>query len=661
MDCFLWGIVIIVSGGFLSLLVPDKIGKLISLVSISFGSVLCSIPAIGAIFHGGTYSASIFLSFPFGMVKLVLDPLSAFFIILIGIGGISSSLYASGYCQSKGRSLAGHLFFFNLIVASMLMVTVVQHTLFFLVVWEMMSLSSVILVLFNRTKNGTGESVLFYTIAMHIGVICLLAGFLVLSISGNSYNFEDLSALLQKHDKTAQLVFILLFAGFGIKVGFVPFHGWIPRIYSVAPGNVAAFMSSTMIKIGIYGILRLLFLYGKPTLSQAVVVIIIALASALFGVLNAMVSRNMRKLLAYSSIENLGIVGVGIGFGMMGLSLNDQVVALLGFAGALFHTINHTLFKGLLFFGAGAVERQTDSLDMEKLGGLAKKMPLLAFLTVCGCCAISALPPFNGFSSEFVIISGMISSLKTTGALLTILVIGAIAVLGLVGGMALIAFTKYFSIPFLGSPRSSVTEHTEEPSLVVMTPIILLTLIALSFGLFPQIVIQPIERIAQFLTGGGSMSPVFVEPEINGLLSSVSKGMLLLVGSSVVIIGLRKFLLRGRAVSKGKTWGCGYQTESPRIQYTAHSFVQPFVFLTGKYSGVKKTQELPQGIFPRTARFMVRRIDAIEYTVVNPTLKFIKTIFDRALDLQTSRIQIYILYGFLFLIAALVYTILGGN
>ncbi|HEY1406509.1 MAG TPA: proton-conducting transporter membrane subunit, partial [Spirochaetota bacterium] len=551
-------------------------------------------------------------------------------------------------------------FFYHLMVAAMMLVVVMQHVIFFLVVWEVMSLSSTILVLFEREKKDVVDAAIFYTVAMHVGVACLLVGFIILSVKGGGNNLSEIFSVLAAHDKTAKTVLALLCIGFGIKAGFVPLHGWLPRAHPAAPSHVSALMSGVMIKMGLYGILRTIFLYGKADFALSLIFILVSLATAVFGVMNAMTCRDMKKLLAYSSIENMGIIGVGVGFGMLGMAKGFDAVALLGFGGALFHAFNHMLFKSSLFYGAGAVYQQTHTRDMEKLGGLVKVMPVVAFLVLCGTIAISALPPFNGFAGEFVIIRGMLSALASSDSYVAILAIGSVSVLGLVGGMAVITFSKFFAIPFLGSPRSTAIHSAEEPSFIMIVPIVFLVSISFLFGLFPEYVFKPLQTISGFITSGGNDLAHYSDT-ISISLKKISIGSLLFVCATCGILLLRKMLLRNRPVVFEATWGCGYRAGSARVQYTGHSFIQPFVTLAGSLSGVKNIKELPQGLFPRTARFASKGIDAVDQAVMNPLLRMLDKLFSRAFGLQTGRVQIYVLYGFIFLIAVLVYTMVAGQ
>ena len=663
MECFLSGLGIIAAGGALCLLPLKRFKHIVSVATIAAGSFLCGVPAAAVILNGGTYARVLRLAYPYDDANLMIDPLSAFFIILIGVGGSAAALYGTGYLApyvKKGRSVSTHLFLFHLMIAAMMCVAVVQHVIVFLVVWEVMSLSSTLLVLFDRDKKEVVDAALFYTIVMHIGVACLMAGFIILSNAGGGYNLPELVNVLSSRDGTATAVFVLLFIGFGVKAGFVPLHGWLPRAHPAAPSHVSALMSGVMIKMGLYGIMRTIFLYGRPDFKLSLLFIVIALITAVFGVMNAMTCRDMKKLLAYSSIENMGIIGTGVGFGMLGMSSGNAVVAALGFGGALFHAFNHMLFKSALFFSAGAVYQQTHTRDMEKLGGLVKVMPVMAFLAFFGTIAISALPPFNGFAGEFVIIRGMLATLGSGDTHTVIVALGSIAVLGLVGGMALITFAKFYCIPFLGQPRGNAVAGAEEPSLTMIIPMAFLVGLSFLIGLFPDIAFRPLQSIGTFISAE-SVSLVQPHDDVLSSLFRLSACALLFILVSAAILIIRKLLLRNRSVVHEKTWGCGYRGGSARVQYTGHSFIQPFVNLAGNLSGVRSTKELPSGIFPRTARFASRGVDAVDHAVMNPMLRMLDRIFSRACEFQTGRVQIYVLYGFVFLIAALVYTMVAGK
>jgi formate hydrogenlyase subunit 3/multisubunit Na+/H+ antiporter MnhD subunit len=657
----LLGILIIFAGSLVSAFLPERINTSAAALFTSAGAALSAFPAVKILFKGNSLPALLPLGYPFGNVRLEIDPLSALFIVIIAAGSIAASIYAIGYLKpyrGKKAPLGSHLFFLGTLCASMLLLVTVRHALFFLIVWEAMSLSSCFCVIFEHDDADTVRAGIFYAVAMHIGVAFLSAAFILLSNKTGSYDFRSFTSVLSAHNRFSGIIFALFFAGFGLKAGFVPLHTWLPKAHPAAPSHVSALMSGVMIKTGIYGIIRIVMTGGIPSTPLALSLIAAASISAVYGILNALSCRDLKKLLAYSSIENMGIIGMGVGFGMLGMSTKNEAAAFLGFAGALFHTVNHSLFKGILFQCAGSVYQQTHLRDMEKLGGLVHRMPKTAFFFMTGCAAICALPPLNGFAGELLVFLGMLDTMTVSSVSIDVAAIGTIALLGFVGAMAIIAFTKLFSITFLGQARSEAPSHAHEPSATMLIPMGIFVLISVMIGLFPQyafrVLVSPVQAIiaTSGMTGLHSEAPA--------ILTGLSHAGLILLGIFAAVFTLRCILLRGKKV-RGTTWGCGYRAGSSRIQYTAHAFVHPFVFQAGKMTGSDSNIEKPKGIFPASARFLSVSRDLIETAVVDPPVRLVGKLLGRFPEIQTGKTEIYILYGFLFLVACLVWTMIGGK
>ena len=665
MSLIITGILFCAAGTVLAAFLPERIKAGAAAFFVTAGSVCVAGPAVKILLKGMAQTLVLPFGFPFGDVRLEADPLTALFLLVIAVGAASASIYGSGYLapyRGKNAPLGMHIFFFGLLCSSMLLLVTVRHALFFLVVWETMSLSSCFCVVFDHDDEDTVRAGIFYAVAMHIGVACLTAGFILLSVKAGSYDFSAFSTVLAKHGVLSTMIYILLFTGFGIKAGFVPLHTWLPKAHPAAPSHVSALMSGVMIKTGIYGILRVVMTGGVPPTGLALGVIAVAAVSAVYGILNAISCSDIKKLLAYSSIENIGIMGLGLGFGMLGLSTGNSAAAFLGFAGALFHLVNHSLFKGILFQGAGIVYQQTHTRNMEKLGGLVHKMPVAALLFMAGAAAICALPPLNGFAGEILVFLGMLGTMTGKVVSFDVMSIGAIALLGLVGAMAVISFTKLFAITFLGQSRSGAADHAHEPSAVMLLPMGIFAFLCAAIGFFPQHALHLLlSSVYSILVAAGVYPADLYYADASSALTGVSHAALVLAGMIAAVLLLRAFLLRGRRVEKNETWGCGYRAGSSRIQYTAHSFVHPFVANAEKVSGSLSEAEKPKGIFPAPSRFVSRSGDIIENRVVNPPVRFIAKVFARFPEMHSGRTQLYILYGFLFLVACLVWTMLGGK
>ena len=665
MSLIITGILVCAAGSVLAALLPERIKAGAAALAVSAGSICVAIPAVSVMLRGVAKTLILPLGFPFGDVRLEADPVTALFLLIIAIGAAAGSIYGAGYLAPyrwKKMPLSSHLVFFGLLCASMMLLVTVRHALFFLVVWEAMSLSSCFCVVFEHDDADTVRAGIFYAVAMHVGVACLTAGFILLSQRAGSYDFASFGAVLEKHDRFSMAVYLLLFAGFGLKAGFVPLHTWLPKAHPAAPSHVSALMSGVMIKTGIYGILRMVMIGGVPALPLSLGVIAVAAVSAVYGILNAISCSDVKKLLAYSSIENIGIIGLGLGFGMLGLSTGNSAAAFLGCAGALLHTVNHSLFKGILFQGAGAVYQQTHTRNMERLGGLVHKMPVAAMLFMTGAAAICALPPLNGFAGEILVFLGMLGTMTGKAVGLDVLSIGTIALLGFVGAMAVIAFTKLFSITFLGQPRSEAGDHAHEPSVIMLLPMGFFVILCAAIGFFPLHALRlMLSSVYSILVSAGVYPADLFYADATSALSGVSHATIVLAAVIGAVLLLRAFLLRGRRVEKNETWGCGYRAGSARIQYTAHSFVHPFVAHTGGMSGSHSEADKPKGIFPAPSAFISRSGDVIEKKLIDPPVAFIGRLFARFPEINSGRIQLYILWGFLFLIACLAWTMLGGK
>lgn len=660
MEIFFIGILLFILSGVVSLFCRENI-KLKVITSLSlFASILTIIPAFKTLFFGFSDGFIFNWNGIFGEVPFVIDILSAFFIIIISFVSFLGILYSNGYMkpyEGKSKKIASHCFFLPMLTASMLLVTVVQNALFFLIVWELMSLSSFFLVIFEDDKKEVLSAGVKYLIYMHISVIFIIALMALMSVKSGSYDFEAFKTIFIEKPYLKDIIFFLAFLGFGTKAGFVPMHNWLPDAHPAAPSHVSAVMSAVMIKTGLYGILRILLIIDKPTALIAFFMLCISVLTALYGIVYAVTQKDIKKILAYSSVENIGIAGIGIGVGMIGMYYGNSVVTLLGFAGSIFHILNHAIFKSLLFMGAGSVYLKTHTKNIEKLGGLIKSMPKTAVFFLVACLSICALPPFNGFIGEFLIYLGLFGSLKMDTSGLFILIILSAAGLALVGTLALICFTKIFSITFLGLPRSECSQKVDtDVSKTMLIPMGLLASLTLIIGLCAPIIFVPVSCSVADFVGVQHFYMDFV-----AILSVLVKlflcfGLFILIFAIVYVVRLlicRKYIVYN-------TWGCGYDKGNNHIQYTASSFVGPFSSimtpLFKKIFDVKK----PKGLFPKDAHYNSSIEDVEEAYLINPIVKFDERFLSKFERLQDGNIQHYILYGLIFLILALVGVVFLG-
>ncbi len=393
------------------IIVNERFRPFLALFIVLINSVLSSFPALMS-FTSGPQSGVLNLPHLAGDIGIRIDSLSAWFILIINFTSIMGVLNGTGYLKSYRHLKVNqelHWVFYVLFHVSMLWVCMFEHGIAFLVAWELMSLSSMMLVIFESHNKSILKAGINYMIQMHLSVVLLTLGFVFLYVNTGTFNFSGLALLpLGPH---WIWIFILLFAGFAIKAGFIPFHTWLPHAHPAAPSHISGVMSGVIVKLGIYGIFRIIMYLRTDWLIFGEVILALSVVTAIYGIANAALRTDFKQMLAYCTIENIGIIGIGLGIGLIGIGNNNQMMVMLGFCGALLHTLNHSLFKSLLFFGAGSIYQQTHTRNIERLGGLIKKMPITAGLFLIGALAIGGIPPFNGFVSEFIIYTGLFKGL----------------------------------------------------------------------------------------------------------------------------------------------------------------------------------------------------------------------------------------------------------
>ncbi|OIO99634.1 MAG: hypothetical protein AUJ98_10620 [Bacteroidetes bacterium CG2_30_33_31] len=592
---------------------------------------------------------------------IVIDKLSAFFILVINFTMMTGSIYAKGYLkpylENKSKlEMAFHLFNLLWLHISMLFVVMFRDALSFLIIWEIMSLSSFFLVIFENDKKETIKIGIKYLIQMHIGVVFILLAFIIAAVqSGSEFSFDGLSVYFASHNPF--FIFLLFFMGFGIKAGFIPLHSWLPHAHPAAPSHVSGIMSGVMIKLGIYGILRVLTYIHHDLFYIGLFILVISLISGLIGVSMAIVQHDVKKLLAYHSIENIGIIGIGIGLGVIGIAVKIPILAVLGFAGGILHILNHSLFKSLLFFTAGSVYKQTHTRNIEDLGGLIKKMPKTAIFFLLGALAISGLPPFNGFISEFLIYSGMFKSLQVGDLFTDIVLLFSFTGLAIIGGLAVFCFTKVFSIIFLGNPRTEKVEHATEISSSMFIPYYMIGFMIIAIGLAPVIFIQPIGAIVNIFVGNTSAIEQVI-PTLNNI--SISSAIfIVMIG---ILFFLRALQQKNQTIKQQATWGCAYKGANAGLhQYTATSYADNFGQLAKQLVNVKKDfKEFgKEEIFPEKREFETHSSDIFENNLITKPSDFVIKWFEKLAVFQTGKIQHYLLYSLVFLIVVFLLTFIN--
>jgi formate hydrogenlyase subunit 3/multisubunit Na+/H+ antiporter MnhD subunit len=641
----------------LMLVLPQRFGPFITLLAVLYTSISTSWIAIQALLYQPVELTIEFGHFA-GDVLLKIDGLSAWFILIINFTVLTGFFYGMGYLKSyvltKGKqSLHWILFlFFHL---SMLFVCMLQNGFAFLVVWEIMSLTSMMLVLFDHENPDTFKAALNYFVQMHIGVTFLTIGFIWLYHETGSVSFEALHTFFQMNQNL--WLFLLFFAGFGIKAGFIPFHSWLPHAHPAAPAHISGIMSGVIVKLGIYGILRMITFLHHDFLLLGEIILTLSILSGLYGILNAAVHRDFKRMLAYCTIENIGIIGIGIGIGLMGIGTNAPLMYYLGFGGALLHVLNHSLFKSLLFYSAGSVYQQSHTKNMENLGGLIKSMPKTAVIFLIGALAIGGLPPFNGFISEFLIYNGLVEGIHSSSISQNILFVLSLAGLSIVGGLSVLTFTKAFGTIFLGQPRTKLTHQPHEVSTLMLVPQYLIVAVMLSIAFLPGTYMKLVGNMLALL------HPMQSEPIIlNGIIQTtthISLYSLLLTGIVVTTLIVRKLIVKYRYERIDATWGCGYVSPNSHQQYTGKSFSKPLGKIFNALVIEKKEfVELNHGeIFPDEKSYISHYQDLFEYRLIKPITNWMVSAADYFSFVQNGRIQSYVLYGIVFILAMVVLTI----
>jgi len=528
-------------------------------------------------------------------------------------------------------------------------VVVSANGILFLAAWEIMTLSSFFLVTMENEKPEVRRAGFIYLIAAHIGTAFLFVMFWILA--GYTEGTMDFSKFMELPltQEIASILFVMAVIGFGTKAGLIPFHVWLPEAHPAAPSHVSAIMSGVMIKTGIYGILRISTFLGMPPLWWGILLVAIGLVSGLMGVLLALAQHNIKRFLAYCSVENIGIITLGLGIGFIGITCQNPTITALGLAGALLHVLNHGIFKSLLFLGTGAVVQETNTKQMDSLGGLLKKMPITGTTFLIGSVAICGLPPLNGFLSEFFIYLASFYHIffaKDQAVLGSIFGVALVSLIGLVlmGGLALAAFTKSFSGVFLGEPRTQATQNAHDPDWSMLSAMIVLAgcCLLVPFGVLfygPQV----FASILAILVPSG-MNVVTDIAYACDLIAQILPVFGVFIGIFFALMLLRWMMLKNRPVTQAVTWDCGYLAPTPRIQYTTSSFAQPITDLLGELLHYHKKLEPPTGYFSAKASFVSHAIDIFMEIGYRNLFQYLLKTFRKLDWLQHGRLHLYLLY-----------------
>jgi formate hydrogenlyase subunit 3/multisubunit Na+/H+ antiporter MnhD subunit len=642
--------------------VPEWLKYYFTLGLLVAGIALTSSWSTGMLTGAGqAYELPLFTAATGTRMVLVIDNLSAFFILVVNFTVLIGFLYARGYLEPykirmNALRFSIHYFSYLWLWISMLMVVMIRDGIAFLIVWEIMALSSFFLVIFDAEERSIMKTGISYLIQMHVGMFFILVAFLLVQQDTGRMSFDALGEYFSRHRNLP--LFLLFFAGFAIKAGFIPLHTWLPEAHPAAPSHVSGVMSGVMIKMGIYGIMRVLASMQSDLLITGVIILIMSLVSGVLGVMMAIVQHDLKRLLAYHSIENIGIIGIGIGLGVIGQATGNGALSLLGYAGGLLHVLNHSLFKSLLFFNAGSVYHAAHTRNIEQTGGLMKRMPWTAILFLAGSLAICGLPPFNGFISEYLIYMGMFGSLSGASLYHSILIVGSIAALSLIGGLAIFCFTKAFGIVFLGEPRSEEAGNAREAGRSMIFPQLATAALILFIGLGSPLVVKPVFDIVTRTWNLGSQP--LVTGAFTANLAQISLAGGIFVVTLATLLLYRRYHLSRHVVETGPTWGCGYTAGTPKQQYTATSFAYNYNHIAKPLLQTRKEiEEIGEDeIFPHRRKFLSHSDDLFKRNLVDKPVDWISGLLKRIAVMQTGQIRHYILYAFVFMLIVLLLAML---
>lgn len=634
-----------------------------------FGSFMGLVYSLDTILSNTKFSfkaAEAFFLFP---VNIKVDLLSAFFVFIISLVALLSSIYSIGYMrQFYGKYNIGLFgFFYNIFIASMLLVVTSNDALYFLVVWELMSLVSYFLVIFEHDHKENIKAGFLYFIMTHIATGGIILAFMLIFSATGSFDFDAIRvASANISPFYFAVISLLMLAGFGTKAGIIPLHIWLPEAHPAAPSQVSALMSGVMIKTGIFMIIRLFFdVIPSNAMWFGMLVLVLGAISSLLGVLYAITEHDIKRLLAYHSVENIGIILMGLGSSLIFISSRNLPLAALAFAAALFHTMNHAIFKALLFLGAGSVVSATHTRNIEEYGGLIKKMPYTALFFLIGSVAISALPPFNGFASEWLTYQALFAGAGTFGIFEKSIFIFAIVSLAFTGGLAAACFVKAFGVTFLAKSRSHESERAEESDKTLLSGMSVLALLCLILGVFSNQVVVFLGNITKDLSifsgdisSLASAGDAIIVRDGYASLSMIWVLILMVLFTAITYFAVKKISGACKEKIYG-TWDCGASL-NPRMEITATSFSRSIISM---FSGIlKPTKQIDIEYHDANVRYFTKSSTVIlgisnvyKNYIYGPLTAVIIRISDVAKRIQCGNVNLYLLYIFATVIALLIW------
>ncbi|MGA2295486.1 MAG: proton-conducting transporter membrane subunit [Acidimicrobiales bacterium] len=658
------GVAAAVLGGALP--ASSRVGAAVTLTWVSCGAALAA--AVSVLHSGHVTTLSTKAILPLTGVTVALTPLGALFVIAIAVVALASTLYWLGYA-SHGLATRSASSALPLFVTSMLLVPFAASVATFLVLWEMMALTSLVLVLTDQSRREAARSAAqWYAVMTHAGAAAILLALVMLSAHSGGQTFADIEA--HAHHLSGAVrgtIFVLALLGFGSKAGAVPLHVWLPKAHAEAPGPASALMSGAMVNLGLYGVVLVgnVLLGGGPAWWW-LLVIALGVVSALYGALYAATSSDLKRLLAYSTADNMGLVLIALGASGMFAASGHPATATIAMVAALLLMVNHSVFKGALFLAAGAVQIATGTRDLDRLGGLMRRMPVTGVVFLVGALSVSALPPFNGFVGEWLLFQGLLHGLPSSNTSVVISASVAVAALALTGGLTVAAFVKATGIGFLGRPRSDEAAEAHEVAITMRLGAGALAALCLVLGLVPMVVLPAIERAAQSAgrVGATSATSGWISLHLLGLRGVLAPSLLAggLAVAALVVIVARRLTHRRRnawpAVNAVEPWGSGRRVQTTRMQYTATSFAEPLQRVFDDV--IRPSRDLDVSHLVES-RYYIERIayrtsndDVIERQFYRPFIAGVRWWGQRARWFQNGSVHRYLAYGFVALVIVLV-------
>lgn len=636
-------------------------------ILLGISGLMAALAGIAVLISQSAVTDQIGLGLPWLPWHVRFDGLSGFFFLIIGIAVIAVSVYGPGYVQAyqeEKHPFAVLGLFTGLFVAGMLLVLLADDAFFFMIAWELMSVASYFLVAFQHENPANRRAAFLYLLMAEVGALAIILGFGVLASFSDGFTFD---ALRQANLSTgwASIAFVLALLGFGMKAGIVPIHVWLPEAHPVAPSHISALMSGVMLKVAVYGLIRFCFdLLAEVRWQWGVVLLVLGTVSALGGILYAMMQPNLKRLLAYSSVENIGIIFMVLGLSMIFMANGFPQLAALGLLAALFHAFNHALFKNLLFLGAGILQHQTHSLDIDSMGGLIKRMPQTSALFLIGCMSISSLPLFNGFVSEWLAFQTALQvDVLDNGVLRSLIPVSA-AALALTAALAAACFVKVFGLIFLGLPRSRNSEKAQEvEDSNMLLALKLLAGLCFFFGIFPSLIINLLNQVAlqllgQSLPNDTAASWMWLAP-VSAAKASYSPLLVLL--SVLIACGITfRYLRRNpetKTMRRSASWDCGFGGLTPRMQYSSSAFTMPIRRIFAKVwlieERVDKDMQGARELDVAAIHYQLQVQDHSWPRLYQPIAHGINTLARLVGRIQTGNIRVYLGYSFVTLIVML--------